>query len=469
MPAAALPGPVSGTVSGGATLTWDSEGLRGEARADVDSVSFAAEGFALEDLSVRLSAARVRPGAPLSVDVDRARASLAVAGHGFRVADVRATLAVDPDAGAVGIGVKGATLHHDAARPWFAPLGLSGEAHLRRGALAFRARVAVPAGGGGDITVSGRHELAGGSGKASVRLAAVNFQAGGPRPADMVPALDVLGEVTGTVEGDMDLEWSEGGADGRARLALDGLSFATDTIAVEGLSGALTLDRLNPPRASAVQTLRARRIVAAVPFEAPVLRFRLETAGGGGRFHIEHAGAGIAGGLLSVTGAVIDSNAEANRMTLRLSGADLGKLMDLLEIEGISGSGVLSGAVPLEFRGETVLVTDGLFEAEGPGVLRFRSQPAKRVLAAGGEQAALLISVLEDFRYKRLSLNIDKATAGDTVIRLSTEGHNPAVGDGQPFVLNINLSGSLDRVLAAVLEGYRLSDRGIRATVGSRP
>ena len=74
-----------------------------------------------------------------------------------------------------------------------------------------------------------------------------------------------------------------------------------------GRAGALTRDRLKQRRAAAVQTLRARRIVAAVPFEAPALRFRFETAHGGGRFHIEHAGAGIAGGLLSVTGAVIDS------------------------------------------------------------------------------------------------------------------------------------------------------------------
>ncbi len=467
VPAAALPGPVSGTVSGGATLTWDGDGLSGEARADVDGVSFAAEGFAVEDLSARLGAADVRPGAQFSVDVDRARAGIAVAGHAFRVADVRATLAVNPVAGTLGIGFEGATLHHAAAEPWFAPLGLSGEAHLRRGALTFRARASAPAGGGGGITVSGRHELAGGSGTASVRLAALTFRAGGPQPADMVPALDVLGEVTGTVAGDMDLRWSAGAADGRARLVVDDLSFATDTVAVEGLSGAVALDRLNPPRASAAQTLRARRVVAAVPFEAPVLRFRFETAGGGGRFHIEHAGAGVAGGLLSVTGAVIDSAAEANRMTLRLSGVDLGKLMELLELEGISGSGVLSGAVPLEFRGETVLVADGLLEAEGPGVLRFRSAPAKRVLAAGGEQAALLLSVLEDFRYKRLSLRIDKAAASDTVIRLSTEGHNPAVLDGQPFVLNINLSGNLDSVLAAVLKVYRLSGRAIRATVGS--
>ncbi len=467
VPAAAVPGAVSGTVAGGATLTWDSEGVRGKARAQVEAVSFAAGGFALENLSARLHAADVRPGAAFAVDVNRARAAFTISGHGFRVTDVRATVAVDADAGTVGIGVSGATLLHDAARPWFMPLSLRGEAHLRGRALAFRARASAPAGGGGDISVSGRHELADGSGRAAVRLAALTFRGGGPQPAHMVPALSVLGEVTGTVAGDMEVRWTEGGADGRARLSLDDLSFATDTIAVEGLSGTLTLDRLNPPSASAAQTLRARRIVVAVPFEAPVLRFRFETAGGGGRFHIEHAAAGIAGGLLSVTGAVIDSTAEANRITLRLSGIDLGRLMELLDLEGISGSGVLRGVVPLEFRGETVLVTDGLLEAEGTGVLRFRSEPAKRVLAAGGEQAALLLSVLEDFRYKRLSLRINKTAAGDTVIRLSTEGHNPAVLGGQPFVLNINLSGNLDRVLAAVLEGYRLSDRAIRATVGS--
>ena len=149
VPAAAVPGPVSGTVSGGATLTWDGDGLSGGARAEVDGLSFAAGGFALEDLSARLSAAHVRPGAAFSVDVGRARAGLTVFGHGFRVADVRATLTVDPEAGALGIAVTGATLRHAAARPWFAPLGLSGEAHLRRGALAFRARLAVPAGGVG--------------------------------------------------------------------------------------------------------------------------------------------------------------------------------------------------------------------------------------------------------------------------------------------------------------------------------
>jgi hypothetical protein len=145
----------------------------------------------------------------------------------------------------------------------------------------------------------------------------------------------------------------------------------------------------------------------------------------------------------------------------------LERLLELFALEGVAGSGTVSGRIPLIIDDERVRVEDALLAADGDGVLRFRSAAARRVLDAGGEQAQLLLQVLEDFHYQVLSLAIDHGD-GDAVMRLSTKGHNPAVKDGHPFVLNINLSGNLEQLLGVVLEGYRLSDRAIRATVGGR-
>jgi hypothetical protein len=70
-----------------------------------------------------------------------------------------------------------------------------------------------------------------------------------------------------------------------------------------------------------------------------------------------------------------------------------------------------------------------------------------------------MLQALEDFRYERLSLDIDKAVGGEAALKLSTLGHNPAVLDGHPFAINVTLTGNADRLLAAVLEAYSVSSR----------
>ena len=197
-----------------------------------------------------------------------------------------------------------------------------------------------------------------------------------------------------------------------------------------------------------------------------MLRFRVDGVDGG-RLLIDHAEAGLAGGLISIDDAAIATGGTENRLVVALQGVELERLLALFALDGVAGSGSVSGRMPLIVDADRVRIEEALLAADGDGVLRFRSEAARRVLDAGGEQAQLLLNVLEDFRYQVLSLRISQSD-GDAVIGLRTEGHNPAVRDGHPFILNVNLSGNLDRVLGVILEGYRLSDRAIRATVGGR-
>ncbi len=470
VPAAAVPGVVSGTLTGGANLAWGAAGIDGGAYADLTGISFATADFSLSNLTAQLSTVSLNPATGLTLDIGQAGGALTVAGNDFLIGGLTATLTAPADLKTVHMGLDGGTLRHDAAEPWFAPLSVRGAGDIQGATLDFQVRASPVAAGGGNIRLKGRHELSTGRGQATVKVAPLGFLPGGVQPGDIFPALKVLGQASGEVTGAMAIRWKDGDYDGDALLVLDGLSFTTPTAAVEGLSGSLGLDSLNPPTVSAPRTLRARRIAGAAVLDEPILRFRFENSGGGGgaRLFIERATAAFAGGRLSVADTAIEPAAGAKRIAIKLSGIDLGKLMDLLGVEGVSGGGALGGTIPLEFRGDTVLITGGLLEAEGQGVLRFRSEAAKNALAAGGEQVELLLALLEDFRYRRLSLAFDKAATGEATVRLGTEGHNPAVRDGYPFVLNVNLSANLDRVLATVLEGYRLSNRAVRATVGAK-
>lgn len=104
------------------------------------------------------------------------------------------------------------------------------------------------------------------------------------------------------------------------------------------------------------------------------------------------------------------------------------------------------------------MIREGALAAEAPGVIAFRSEAAREALASGGEQVELMLQALEDFHYQVLSLSLDKPAEGDSRVFLKLEGANPEVLDGQPFVLNINLTSNAAPLLAALARGTEISD-----------
>jgi dicarboxylate transporter DctA-like protein len=107
-------------------------------------------------------------------------------------------------------------------------------------------------------------------------------------------------------------------------------------------------------------------------------------------------------------------------------------------------------------------------EAEGPGTLTVRSEAARQALSSGGAQTKLLFDILENFNYAELSLAISKPASGEDVVTLHTKGANPDVENNRPVILNVNLSTNLDRIFNTLLDGYRLSEKALRATLRGR-
>ena len=133
----------------------------------------------------------------------------------------------------------------------------------------------------------------------------------------------------------------------------------------------------------------------------------------------------------------------------------------MLGVEGLSGHGRLSGAIPLTVNDGTPRIADGSLIAQAPGVLRVKSDYAEQALAAAGEQAELLLRALEEFHYEELSLTIDQPSEDLAVIGLSMLGNNPDVLEGYPFRFNVNLETDPRKLLKTLQEAFRISNRAI--------
>ncbi|HEB80100.1 MAG TPA: hypothetical protein ENI79_06475 [Rhodospirillales bacterium] len=447
-------------------FSWSASGLLGELRPVLKNISFTAGDVTVRGLSAKLRIPVFKPNEEIVIGVDEGQAGLGLAGNWLFLKKMAAKVAVNPETLAVAVTLNSGTVIHDALEPLFKPVAVSGAGNLDGDALNFHAMASFlqREDGGGDILVKGKHDLALGEGRAAVTLSPLSFFPSGPFPSDLSALLNGLKEVSGSVKGETNIHWINGAYDGAAGLVLDGLSFTVGTTEVAGLSTTLRLDGLNPPFMKQFQEISAARVADAISLDNPLVRFRLKE--GGDEILVKRAQAGLIDGLLAVDDASIDMSAAANKLTLKLTGMDLAKMMKLLDIDGVSGSGVLNGAMPMEIREDRVLVLDGRMDAAGPGVLRILSPQAKQALSGGGEQVDLLLQVLEDFRYKRLSLKVNNDELGESSIRLGIEGANPAVLDGFPFILNINLSTNMNRVLAMLLDVYRFSDRAMRSATG---
>ncbi|MEO0392076.1 MAG: YdbH domain-containing protein [Pseudomonadota bacterium] len=140
---------------------------------------------------------------------------------------------------------------------------------------------------------------------------------------------------------------------------------------------------------------------------------------------------------------------------LTAQGLSLARFAQTIAVPGLTISGDLSGGVTILRDSQAMRLQDGEFSAEN-GSLQYRGTVTQ---AAVAEQANLAFEVLEDFQYDKLSMALNGVIGGDQVATLRLVGRNPAVYDGYPVDLNINLSGALDAIAQRSLDALAIPDR----------
>ncbi len=320
---------------------------------------------------------------------------------------------------------------------------------------------------GSYLEITGRHSLSSSDGRAQLKVKPISFAKDGLQLADLV-SFDAGVILDGWVTTDAVASWTASGLNSSADVLLDNLSVEASGGSVAKLNGKVHIDELLPLTISSPQEITAETAIAGIPLKEPVIRFRVLTEDGDPQLFIDRMALGLVGGAAVIDNAVIDTGAETNRIEVQLTGLDLEEVMALSNVEELVATGKVSGRVPLVFGGERLIVDEALLAADGPGVLKMSSEAARRALEGGGEQAMLLLDILENFQYSELSIEIVKTQSGEDTVKLHAEGANPEVENNRPVVLNINLTTSLDKIFNTLLEGYLLSEKALRATVDGR-
>ena len=153
--------------------------------------------------------------------------------------------------------------------------------------------------------------------------------------------------------------------------------------------------------------------------------------------------AGLFDGRLSALDQGLELPPAPGRLALDAEGLDLARLLAAIDLKGLSGSGRLSGRLPLAWSKAGVEVRGGRLSATGPGLLRY--QPPTQVADNPGLQA------LRNFHYSRLDLEIDYMANGDYRLWLKLDGHNPDLYGGHPIAFKLDLNGSLPGLFRGAL------------------
>jgi hypothetical protein len=399
------------------------------------------------------------PDAPSRATARLASTTLDLPDQEIAAEGLAGTFALGQPPGRIRAELVVGAVKHRAAAPLFTPLALTGTLRSDQ-TMAFSVEARSPS-GAARLRIAGTHHVPAGRGEARIELDPLAFHPEGLQPGALAPPLAGLRDVSGGLQADATLAWAPGEMNGAAHLRLDNLSFDSDEAAVQGLDLDLRLDRLFPSGSPAGQRLTVRRIDPGVALDDIDVRFQIRP-GAPTQLTIERGTLWVSGGRLVLRDLLVDPATERQDVPLEVEGLDLAELFHILDVEGLSGTGRLSGKIPIALVGETVIVEAGRLEADAPSRLRFRSEQAAQALAGAGESADLMLRVLQDFHYDELSLAIDKPAEADVRLGLVLLGKNPNVLEGYPFRFNINLEGDTGHLVEALSQAYILSNRLLR-------
>lgn len=174
-----------------------------------------------------------------------------------------------------------------------------------------------------------------------------------------------------------------------------------------------------------------------------------------GELALVKAASGFLGGGLRVKPQQWSIEERPIQATVWLNDLQLGQLMQVYPTEGVDGSGVLEGQVPISIDSDGISVSGGQITARSPGGSLSLPADRLRALAANNEAMALVVEALQNFNYSVLNSTIDYDQNGQLTLGLRLEGESPQVREGQPIVVNINL----EEDIPALMTSLQLSGR----------
>ena len=342
--------------------------------------------------------------------------------------------------------------------PRFPPLTFSGELRpADDGRVAFEGALE---GLEGRLKLYGKgsHDPATGTGRADLALESLRLELDGLQPRDLFPSsASLLQTAEGTVTASGELAWDAGGLSGFLDVGLRDLSLHTPAAVLERINAAVRVEGPWPPRMAAGQLISMARLDFGLELTNGLVDYALRRDG---VLEIESAQWEFAGGTIRTQGS-LDLQADEQTIPLGVRDVDLAQLLQLVNLDGLSGSGSLQGELPVVLRGETMEIRDGVLEASGEGGwIRYEPEGAATAFASSaGIAFDDLLLALQNFRYETLRLTVNGEAQGEVSVALSLHGSNPDYRDGQRYEFNLKVDGQLGDLVRQSDAVYRIPAR----------
>ena len=303
----------------------------------------------------------------------------------------------------------------------------------------------------------GTHDPATGQGSGQLHLDPLRLGKDAVRLRELLPGLAALPAVDGTLEAHGELRWEGAQADGHLDVALRDLKLRAAAWQIERLNGVIRIAGPSDWRIPSGQLVSMARVDFGLELTHGLVKFGVDRAG---VVSLASAEWRFAGGSVRTHGK-LDLFAQEQALVLEVDGVDLEQLLALVNLDGLSGTGRISGRLPLRLRPGRIEIEDALLSAgaEG-GSVRYRPHGQAAALGgAGGYALDDLLAALADFRYEKLELRMDGDVHQQLVVQVALHGANPAHRDAQPYHLNLNVEGALGDLLRQGSAAYQIPDR----------
>lgn len=118
-----------------------------------------------------------------------------------------------------------------------------------------------------------------------------------------------------------------------------------------------------------------------------------------------------------------DPESTSEQLEIAVTQIDIAALLELIEIDGLTGTGTPAGEFPLYLEGDAVEVRDAKLVGDaGGGTLRYRPSGGASATAVQAGQLGLVVELLENFRHERLVIVLNGMVNGDVQAAIHLSG-----------------------------------------------
>ncbi len=271
-----------------------------------------------------------------------------------------------------------------------------------------------------------RHDLASGTGSATLDVPGIHFVPKGLQPETLTPlTLGVIANTAGTVAGEGRIDWTNAGVTSRGRFHTDGIDLAAAFGPVSRIVGTISFTDLLGMVTAPHQEATIAEVNPGVAVSGGVVHYQLLA---GQRVLVEDARWPFAGGELILDRSLLSFDQTAQRhLTFHIIGLDAAAFVQQLAFPNISATGIFDGTLPMVFDQTGGRIERGeLVARRGGGALAYVGELSNAQLGSMGK---LAFDALKAIRYSSLSIGLDGRLDGEIVSSVRFDGVRQETGE----------------------------------------